>query len=672
MAVSAPVRTWPAVASRGWLRAAALALALRSRPDAIAAMAVGLVALAAYDATLTPSLSYLSPDGNELATVAATLGLAHPTGYPLYTWLGKAFTYLPVGDAAHRVNLMSAMGAAGACAVVVLILRELRVPRAIAAGAALFLAFSPTLWSQATISEVYAPNVFFVALEVYLLLLWGRHQRDPVVARHGDLRSTLLFAGWALTFSLSAGMHLSGLGFGPAFATYILLVNRRVIVQPWVLVPAVSVFAAGLLQFLWVPVRYAMGEPSPDPLSPVTLDGFLRYTIHAFPQFTWAYPLELQPDRFIVYGRLVEENFTWAGIVAAIAGAAAMAVVRPRTFILLALMWAVHVVFFMGYRAQDLEVFFIPAHFLLVLSIAFGASSAWRVVERLPRWSGILPAFRSGPGRVVAAMAVLFLVLLPAALQFATHFRESDRSDHTEINDFYRQVFAILPENAALVGAGGVFGYDMFYYPFVYGVRPDVAIPASRLNGLRPVGVDTSDREVFSVSPEGAGGRGLTVGAPAAGAWSVPVLVAPAHEDPHAFIRRSLVLYRQQAEAPTGLLVSDPAPGYPVEVEIVGNAFLGADLSTLDVARGDVVHIRLYWRSTTAVPFSLRLGNERAAWFNGRSGFGLLEALPGVPGSRMYADDFDFVVLRSTPRGAQPLVVNIGGIDAVVATLEVR
>jgi len=67
------------------------------------------VSLLIYNATLTPSLSYKSPDGNELATIPYVLGLAHSTGYPLYTWLGKLFTYLPIGDVAHRINLMSAV-----------------------------------------------------------------------------------------------------------------------------------------------------------------------------------------------------------------------------------------------------------------------------------------------------------------------------------------------------------------------------------------------------------------------------------------------------------------------------------------------------------------------------------------------------------------------------------
>jgi len=128
------------------------------------ALLVFTLALAVYNATLTPSLSYKSPDGNELATIPYILGLAHSTGYPLYTWLGKLFTYLPIGDVAHRMNLMSAvLGAAGVAilfGIVLLITRH----RLVAVFTALLFAFSLAFWSQTGIAEVYAPNVFMILL----------------------------------------------------------------------------------------------------------------------------------------------------------------------------------------------------------------------------------------------------------------------------------------------------------------------------------------------------------------------------------------------------------------------------------------------------------------------------------------------------------------------------
>ncbi|MCK5317192.1 MAG: DUF2723 domain-containing protein, partial [Anaerolineales bacterium] len=135
-------------------------------------LALTALALFVYVQTLTPSLSYMSPDGNELATISYLLGLAHSPGYPVYTWLGKLFTLLPFGDIAHRVNLMSAaMGALSSGGLYLLINVFLNpriispmLRRAAALCSAMLFAFSLTFWSQSVIAEVYAPNIAFIAL----------------------------------------------------------------------------------------------------------------------------------------------------------------------------------------------------------------------------------------------------------------------------------------------------------------------------------------------------------------------------------------------------------------------------------------------------------------------------------------------------------------------------
>jgi len=660
------VMAFPPFSPQAWLRQRIGTALARLQSGQLDGPLVALIAFAVYDATLTPSLSYVSPDGNELATVAATLGLAHPTGYPLYTWLGKAFTLLPAGDIAHRVNLLSAVGAAGAAGFTVLILRELKVPRPVAAFAGLVLAFSPTLWSQATISEVYAPNLLFVALEIYLLLLWGREQRDARVARDGSLRATLLFAGWASVYSLSFGLHLSGLGFAPAFAIYILIINRQVLTQPLVLVPAVTLFLAGLMQFLWIPVRFASGSPAPDPLNPLTVDGFLAYTVDAFPQFKWAFPLELLPDRFMVYGTFVLTNFGWPGALLAVAGSGALAIARPRTFLMLSLMWGVHVIFFMEYRAQDLEVFFLPAHLILVLAAGFGLGAIWRVI------GGAVKSISTHRLRAGASALACLLLAAGALFQVARNYSANDRSEHTEINDFYTNVFELLPADATLAGAGGVFGYDMFYYPLVYDVRPDVSIPAAGRGAIKTA-PSSSSGTVFSISSADAGGRNLTLGAPGE-LWSIPVLVAPAHDDQGAFIRRRLVLYEQSSEPPP--LTADNGPQVSRVVLGAQADLLGLDLDDRRVERGETVTVRLYWAVTGdgQSDFSLQLGSTDEPAFEAEAGFGLwdrysreVEPLLG----RTVVDTFELVVLSSAPTGTQPLLLTLDGTTVQIAELEV-
>src|SRR4030042_341930 len=90
------------LAGAGWLDKAGL----------FAAFSVPLLA---YLVTLAPTVG--QHDTFEFQVLSYELGIAHPTGYPLYTLLGKLFTLVPLGNVAYRVNLSSALFAAGTIAV---------------------------------------------------------------------------------------------------------------------------------------------------------------------------------------------------------------------------------------------------------------------------------------------------------------------------------------------------------------------------------------------------------------------------------------------------------------------------------------------------------------------------------------------------------------------------
>ncbi len=102
-----------------------------------------------------------------------TLGIAHQSGYPLYTLMGKLVTaLLPFGDAAGELNLLSALLGAAAVAMLFLVARRFAGSRPAALTAAALFALSPTWWSQATIAEVYALHALLVGVFLYCLLRW--------------------------------------------------------------------------------------------------------------------------------------------------------------------------------------------------------------------------------------------------------------------------------------------------------------------------------------------------------------------------------------------------------------------------------------------------------------------------------------------------------------------
>lgn len=143
------------------------------------------ISFAVYIFTLCPTI-YLE-DSAEFITVAKTLGIAHPSGYPLYILIGKLFTFLPFGSPAFQVNLMSAFFGSLTGAFLFLIFKkiiycfnkknltvnnifilEYLTP---AVGALVFI-FTATFWSQSVVAEVYTLNTFLLAVIIYLLLLW--------------------------------------------------------------------------------------------------------------------------------------------------------------------------------------------------------------------------------------------------------------------------------------------------------------------------------------------------------------------------------------------------------------------------------------------------------------------------------------------------------------------
>ncbi len=162
------------------------------------------VTLVAYVFTLAPTVTL--EDSGELAVASDYLGVPHPPGYPIWTLVTWIFQllfhwvkYNGHPNPAWSVGLASAVAGAGACGLLALLISrsgadmlesvatlrnrlEGKVEHAIclAAGVSggLLLAFSPVLWSQSVIVEVYALNALFQLAVVLLVYMWMCRPKD--------------------------------------------------------------------------------------------------------------------------------------------------------------------------------------------------------------------------------------------------------------------------------------------------------------------------------------------------------------------------------------------------------------------------------------------------------------------------------------------------------------
>jgi len=184
-----------------------------SRTDFLIACLIGITAMALYVRTLAPSL--LWGDSAEFQTLSYTLGMTHPSGYMTQIMFGKLFTYLPVGNIAYRVNLMSAFFGALAVAETYLIVRLLGGPRIAGLSAAILLTLTEGFWWRALLAESYAPAAGMLATIWLLVLLW----------RNSGKWTYLFLAG--ATGGLSVGIHSTVVMTSVAVLIFMLLTARR-------------------------------------------------------------------------------------------------------------------------------------------------------------------------------------------------------------------------------------------------------------------------------------------------------------------------------------------------------------------------------------------------------------------------------------------------------------
>ncbi len=248
-----------------------------SRQRLLLFVAVTFPALCLYLAILPPSVSRAG-DCGELIAASYRLGIAHPSGYPIWTVLGRAFAELPFGEIAARYNAFSAL--CGALAAGTIALAAHRALGFVDEKSSLLKnplvdeqAFGPnpfvddfaTRWgalgagwlfagfyfaaSQFVIAEIYALAALWGALLLLFALKWRQE---------GDWRD-------AFTLALLAGMaplvHLSSVFVLPWLLIFAVWKKRG---WTWARVALLLVFGlSGLVPALYFPIRSAPFPPPP-------------------------------------------------------------------------------------------------------------------------------------------------------------------------------------------------------------------------------------------------------------------------------------------------------------------------------------------------------------------------------------------------------------------------
>ncbi len=419
--------------------------------------------LVTYLSTLGSAVQFI--DSGELAVVCRSLGIAHPTGYPLYTVLGRAFCLLPVGDTIFRVSLMSLVFACITNATLFFVILtavqgfskrkgedfNLRIGAALIAS--LIFSFTPTLWSQATSNEVYSLNVLLYALIILLVLIWLNAR-----SRVADPALYLLVFVYALSF----GNHMSAVLLLPALIFILTSVHGRTLLRRRRLVGLLTLFLLGLSIYLSLPIRSAQ-NPVIDWGNPETWSTFKRH-VTGWQYQVWMFAgsadeLTRNLGNFI---GLYFEQFPFYLLPLSVLGLWRLFVRDRKTLWFLVILFLANVLYGINYGIPDIDPYFLGSFLANAVLLAVGLHCIFELVNS---WS---------IGKRASYLIVIAFILLPLVL-LKKNYRQADRSRNFLAYDLASNLMRSVKKDAIILTNVWDHYSPWLYLRYVELKRPDVS-----------------------------------------------------------------------------------------------------------------------------------------------------------------------------------------------------
>jgi Protein O-mannosyl-transferase TMEM260-like len=469
-----------------------------SRVELICSGAVFFVALLLYTLTLAPTVTLV--DSGELIVAARELGVAHPPGFPLWVMLAHLASILPFGNVAARINFSSAFFAALACAIVTLVVAELLITASFvgaprrrnkaaqqsgkiedltdgffiftpAVGAGLLMAFSRTLWSYATITEVYTLNALLIVIVFFLVVRWRRRiietRRDSSAAV--TTHDTWIYAA-AFAFGLALGVHHVTVGLTlPAIAAVVYRTEGLKFFTSRRLLYAALISIGGLVAvYAYLPWA-ASRSPVMNWGDPHSLQEIWWHITGRQYRVFFSFSAATMSPQFVEFCRMAlrEFGFPWLPVTPFLAFAGfANAHKRDRTaFWFLLLIVLADLAYSLSYEiAEDKDAYYLPAFISMAIAAGFGI-----------RWLIQLAGSRRTLARK-SSLAVATAIVLTSATAFAANWPFNDRRNYFIADDYVENLFSAIAPNGLLLTQDWQVVSPMFYAQEIEQRRRDVKV----------------------------------------------------------------------------------------------------------------------------------------------------------------------------------------------------
>ncbi len=445
-----------------------------------------------YLTTLAPSVVEI--DSGELATVQATLGIAHPTGYPLFTIIGYLFSLIPFSfPKIYQLNILAAvwcsLGAGIFVYTIKLVLdnissfnfkktvvqkknkkeikgkkipaasKEPPLPESIKVLASIFggliLAFSQTYWFQSTSVEVYSLHIFLINL--IILFLTKAYINDKTPAEKIIKKRWLVFAA---ILALGFTNHMTTLLILPG-AAYLYFEKNKFNAGSikTILLMLLVFFPILVLFYSYLPLRAAQ-NPIMNWGNPINFENFFRHvsgkqyqvwlfssTAAAKKQFSYfinTLPEEFNISLFICLFGIIVSFFT-----------------ARKFFIFMLITFLSTVAYSINYDITDISSYFLLAFISLSFFASFGIIKILSFLAH-NKYGLIIPSI---------------LILLFTGLEFYDNYSEVNQNDVYTFKDYTLDLLNSTSKNSVVFSyQWDYFVSESYYFRYVENFRRDVAV----------------------------------------------------------------------------------------------------------------------------------------------------------------------------------------------------
>lgn len=451
----------------------------------------GLISFLFFLTTIAPSVIQI--DTGELAAVQATLGIAHPTGYPLFTILGYIFSLIPLPfSKIFQLNLLAALYCSAAISVFTfsskLILDNLnkfsflktvkgkpkkkktiektdsilvnekndfsettKVIAAIFGG--LFLALSKTFWFQSTSVEVYSLHLLLITIIILTLL-------KAFLFSETDKTVSKLWLIFAVALALGFTNHMTTLLIIPGVA-YLYFTRNNFSANSFkqISIMLLVFFPILILVYSYLPIR-ASQNPMVNWGNPTEWERIIRHITGQQYQVWLFSSTEAAAKQFNYFLANLPKEFLLTLLLAVVGLIVSFIRVR-KFFIFNLIVFLSTVLYSINYDINDIDSYFLLAYIAIAFFAVFGVVQFILFAEK-------------NKMKLIIPILVLIVVL---SIQFYANYDSVSQKNNYVYEDYTKALLNSVPKNSI------VFSYQWdyfisasYYFQLVDNYRKDVIV----------------------------------------------------------------------------------------------------------------------------------------------------------------------------------------------------